>query len=179
MPGRGRRVVSWMHGIVRSVREAVADLAGDSSATGGPATTGQRPRVALLEWIDPIMGSGHWWGSSSSFWQFPFSCCCQRPFIGTRCWVLHGGSCERRASVEAAGLAGFLVWLCLGVFLFANLTGHTVCFAGNMLESKRTCRHSELAQAAVVQCIYSAIPATNSLPASSYVNQVATHCLHQ
>jgi ABC-type Fe3+-hydroxamate transport system substrate-binding protein len=53
VPDRGRRVAAWMNSIVRSVAQTVADL------TGGSAT-GSKPRVALLEWIDPIMGSGHW-----------------------------------------------------------------------------------------------------------------------
>ena len=53
VPDRGRRVAAWMSSIVRSVAQTVADL------TGGSAT-GSKPRVALLEWIDPIMGSGHW-----------------------------------------------------------------------------------------------------------------------
>lgn len=50
VPERGRRVVAWMQKTVQGVRDAVAELAG----------VGPRPRVALLEWIDPIMGSGHW-----------------------------------------------------------------------------------------------------------------------
>jgi ABC-type Fe3+-hydroxamate transport system substrate-binding protein len=53
VPDRGSRVAAWMNSIVRSVAQTVADL------TGGSAT-GSKPRVALLEWIDPIMGSGHW-----------------------------------------------------------------------------------------------------------------------
>jgi hypothetical protein len=56
VPDRGRRVAVWMNGIVSSVRDTVADVT-DSS------TNGRRPRVALLEWIDPIMGSGHWCNS--------------------------------------------------------------------------------------------------------------------
>lgn len=59
MPNRGRRVAAWMNSIVRSVAQTVADL------TGGPAT-GRKTRAALLEWIDPIMGSGHWYASSSA-----------------------------------------------------------------------------------------------------------------
>ena len=53
VPDRGRRVAAWMNSIVRSVAQTVADVAGGSA-------TGHKPRVALLEWIDPIMGSGHW-----------------------------------------------------------------------------------------------------------------------
>ena len=54
VPDRGHRVAAWMNGVVSSVRDTVADVTGSSA-------NGRRPRVALLEWIDPIMGSGHWY----------------------------------------------------------------------------------------------------------------------
>lgn len=39
-----------------SPSQAVKDAVAEVRQPGTP------PRVALIEWIDPIMGSGHWWG---------------------------------------------------------------------------------------------------------------------
>ena len=50
VPERGRRVVDQMAAVIEDVRRHSLAARGD----GAP------PRIALVEWIEPIMGCGHW-----------------------------------------------------------------------------------------------------------------------
>jgi iron complex transport system substrate-binding protein len=47
VPDHGRSVIAALQQRIRRVRDAVADVT-------------QRPRVAVIEWLDPVFCSGHW-----------------------------------------------------------------------------------------------------------------------
>lgn len=55
VPERGRRVAEQMAAVVEDVRRHSLAVRGDAAP----------PRVALIEWIDPIMGCGHWCGRTA------------------------------------------------------------------------------------------------------------------
>jgi len=54
---RGVRLRATLEERLERVRALVADV---GSGVGSTGTTAARPRVALLEWCDPIMGCGYW-----------------------------------------------------------------------------------------------------------------------
>ena len=53
VPDRGRRVADQMAAVVEDVRRHCLAVRGAAPP----------PRIALIEWIEPIMGCGHWWAS--------------------------------------------------------------------------------------------------------------------
>ncbi len=56
----GLRQVARAAGIERKADEVVANLTDRVDRVVDRAGTGKRPRVALLEWLDPFFSSGHW-----------------------------------------------------------------------------------------------------------------------